>query len=292
MIERADAALLVTPRRSNTHKGTYGHPLIIAGGRGKAGAAILTSRGALRTGAGLVTAAIPECVASIVAAGQAELMTEPMPQREGHFDGPATIESLAKLVSDKSSLIVGPGIGVSDDTKLLLEWLVKEGAQPSRPLLIDADGLNVLAILGPAILKSANGPVAITPHPGEMARLLKSGTAAVNANRIGAARQFAEATGAAVLLKGARTIVAAPGDAVSINSSGNPGMATPGMGDALSGIIGALLRQGMATGDALRLGAFVHGFAADNLAARLGPVGYLAGDVVEEMPRALSALMP
>jgi NAD(P)H-hydrate epimerase len=291
MIERADATLLVTPRQPNTHKGTYGHALVIVGGRGKAGAAILTSRGALRTGAGLVTAAIPECVAAIVATGQAELMTEPMPDREGHFDGPATIEGLAKLVNDKNALIVGPGIGVSDDAKLLVEWLVKEGAQPTRPLLIDADGLNVLTILGPAILKSAQGPVAITPHPGEMARLLKSGTGAVNADRVGAARQFAELTGAAVLLKGARTVVAAPDGTVSINSSGNPGMATPGMGDALSGIIGALLGQGMNRAEALRLGAFIHGFAADNLAARIGPVGYLAGDVVDEVPRALGSLM-
>ncbi|MGD0290433.1 MAG: NAD(P)H-hydrate dehydratase [Candidatus Binataceae bacterium] len=291
MIEASDVKSMLKPRSANTHKGTYGHPLIIAGSRGKSGAAILAARGALRTGAGLVTAAIPDSIAAIVAGGQPELMTAPMADRDGHFAAPAAIDELKSLAAGMNALVAGPGIGVSEDTRELMTWLVEEGAQPERPLLIDADGLNVIAALGPALLKSAHGPIVLTPHPGEMARLLGASTVAVNADRIGAARRLAEMTGAGVLLKGARTVVATPDGRVSINSSGNPGMATPGTGDVLSGMVGALLGQGMAAGDALALAAFVHGLAADRLADRFGPVGYLAGDLVAELPAAMASLI-
>jgi hydroxyethylthiazole kinase-like uncharacterized protein yjeF len=290
LIEADDAAALLKPRSADSHKGTYGHPLLIAGSRGKSGAAILASRGALRTGAGLVTAAIPESIAAIVAGGQPELMTEPMPDREGHFAAPVAIEELKTLADGKTALIAGPGIGVSDDTHALVKWLVGEGAQEGRPLLLDADALNVVAAIGPAVLKSAKGPVVVTPHPGEMARLLGISTRDVNADRIGAARRLTDLSGAAVLLKGARSVIATPEGRVFINSSGNAGMATAGMGDVLSGIVGALLGQGMTAGDALALGVFVHGFAADRLAMRLGPVGYLAGDLAAELPAAFASL--
>lgn len=290
LIEAADAAALLKPRAVNSHKGAYGHPLVIAGGRGKSGAAILAARGALRTGAGLVTAAIPESIAAIVAGGQPELMTEPLPDREGHFAASGTIDKLRELAKGMSALIVGPGIGVSEDTHRLVAWLVSEGAQAGRPLLLDADALNVVAEAGPVMLKSAQGPVVLTPHPGEMARLLGSSTAALNADRIGAARRLADLSGATVLLKGARSVIATPEGAVFVNSSGNAGMATAGMGDVLSGIVGALLGQGLAAGDALALGVFVHGLAADRLAERLGAVGYLAGDVAAELPAAFASL--
>jgi hydroxyethylthiazole kinase-like uncharacterized protein yjeF len=291
LIEATDAASLLKPRSTDSHKGTYGHPLIIAGSRGKSGAAILASRGALRTGAGLVTTAIPESIAAIVAAGQPELMTEPMPDRDGHFAAPSAIDQLKLLAAGKTALVAGPGIGVSDATRELVNWLVSEGAQPGRPLLIDADGLNVVAALGPALLRSAHGPIVLTPHPGEMARLLGISTAAVNADRIGAAHRLVDLTGAAALLKGARTVIATPDGHLFVNSSGNPGMATPGMGDVLSGIIGALLGQGMSGGDALALGAFAHGLAADRLVDKIGPVGYLAGDLAAELPAAFAWLL-
>jgi hydroxyethylthiazole kinase-like uncharacterized protein yjeF len=292
LMERSEAAALLRPRGINTHKGTYGHPLVIAGSRGKSGAAILAARGALRTGAGLVTAAIPECIGTIVAAGQAELMTEPMPGHDGHLTAAATIPRLELLVTDKSALIVGPGLGTSDDIVELGAWLVKDGAQPGRPLLIDADGINVLARLGPATLKQARGPIVLTPHPGEMARMLECSTSAVNADRISAARHLAAMTGANVLLKGARSVIATTGAEIFVNRSGNPGMATPGMGDILSGIVGALMGQGMNPADALRLGVFLHGCSADRLADSRGPVGYLAGEVADELPAALGALSP
>lgn len=291
MLERAEAAALLRPRAANTHKGTYGHLMIIAGGRGKSGAAILTARGALRCGAGLVTAAIPDAIASIVAVGQAELMTEPMPSRDGHFDAAGTIAALEPLLGGKTALVVGPGLGTSEDSARLVEWLIEKGAQPGRPLLIDADGLNVLAKIGPAITKSAPGPIVLTPHPGEMARLLGSSSVAVNADRISAAGRLAATTGSAVVLKGARSVIASPEGQIDINSSGNPGMAVPGMGDVLSGIVGALLGQGLNPAHALKLGVFLHGCAADRLAARIGPVGYLASELADELPTTIGALL-
>ncbi len=242
-------------------------------------------------GAGLVTAAIPESVSSIVAGAQAELMTEPMPDLKGHFDDRGSVARLASLAGGKDVLILGPGIGLSDDTKHLVEWLITEGARPERPLLIDADGLNALAAIGCDILKRARGPVVLTPHPGEMGRLLGTSAAAVNADRISAARELAQSTGAHVLLKGARTVIAAADGTTYVNSTGNPGMGTPGMGDVLSGIVGALLGQKMNPLDALALGAFVHGDAADRVARRLGPVGYIAGDLIDELPCAMAALI-
>ncbi len=289
-LERADVAPLIGRRPNNSHKGMYGHPLVIAGARGKSGAALLTSRAALRSGAGLVTAAVPESIQPVVAAGQAELMTEPIADRDGHFDGRHAPDTLKMLLADKDALIAGPGIGVSDDSRLLVEWLVAEACQPDRPLLLDADALNALAALGCELARRAKGAVVLTPHPGEAARLLKVTTAAVNADRVTAALRLADKTGACVLLKGAHSVIASPEGVVHISSTGNAGMATPGMGDALSGVVGALLGQKMRPLDALTLGVFVHGYAADRVAARMGRVGYITGDLIDELPAAFEAL--
>ena len=289
-VERAEAVPLVPRRASNTHKGTYGHPLIIAGSRGKAGAALIASRGALRMGAGLVTTAIPQEVAAIVASGQIELMTEPLPDRDGHFAGAQATERLVGLIEGKDAIVVGPGLGLSPETIELLRWVVYD-SKPERPVLIDADGLNAIAECGTGMLKAARGPIVLTPHPGEMARLLGASTAEVNANRIGAARRLMEKTGAVVLLKGARSIIAYPDGTIMINSSGNAGMGTPGMGDVLSGMVGALLGQKMPPPEALTLGVYVHGYAADRLAQRMGPYGFLAGDLADELPATIADLL-
>jgi NAD(P)H-hydrate epimerase len=216
-------------------------------------------------------------------------MTEPLPDVDGHFAAQWGIERLRDLIRRKTALVTGPGIGVSDDTKALIEFLAT-CASAECPLLIDADGLNALAEIGAGLLRKANGPVVLTPHPGEMARLLSVDTAAVNADRISAARRLCELTGAHCLLKGSRTVIASPGGVVYVNSSGNPGMASAGMGDALSGILGSLLGQGMNALDALALGVFLHGNAADRVARRMGGVGFIAGDVIAELPAALAAL--
>ena len=220
-IEPKDAREWMKPRADNSHKGMYGHVMVIAGSRGKSGAALLSSRGALRAGAGLVTTAIPNCVADVVASGQAELMTEAIADRDGHFDGRAATDALASLIKPMSSIVVGPGIGVSDGTRDLIAWLIEEAVQPDRPMLIDADGLNILGQLGPERLKHANGPVVLTPHPGEMSRLLGIGTKEVNADRVSAAKKLADMTGAVALLKGSRSVIAAPTGEVYINSTGN-----------------------------------------------------------------------
>jgi hydroxyethylthiazole kinase-like uncharacterized protein yjeF len=288
-VQAAEARAMLAPRAANSHKGNFGHPIVIAGSRGKSGAALLASRAALRMGAGLVTAAVPESIQPIVAAGQAELMTEPVADRDGHFAGEEAAGTLAHLLAGKNAIVFGPGIGLNDDTRELLEWLLRSGAAPDRPMLVDADGLNALAALGCERAGAARGPLVMTPHPGEMARLLKIDTAAVNADRIGAARRLSDLTGACVLLKGARSVMAAPDGRIAVNSSGNAGMATPGMGDALSGMVGALLANRMPMFDALVLGVFLHGYAADRVASRMGPVGYLAGDVIDELPAAMEA---
>jgi NAD(P)H-hydrate epimerase len=176
-------------------------------------------------------------------------------------------------------------MGASDDTRQIVEWLTRS-MPPDSPLLLDADALNVLAPIRQEVFRAARGPVVLTPHPGEMARLLGVSTPEVNADRVVSARKLVEATGAGVLLKGARSVIVTPEREVFVNSSGNPGMGTPGMGDVLAGIIGALLGQGMSAADALKLGVFMHGYAADRLTARIGPAGYLAGELADELPAA------
>jgi len=290
-IEAKDARQWMRPRPDNSHKGLYGHVMVIAGARGKAGAALLSSRGALRAGAGLVTAAVPNCVAEVVASGQAELMTEAIADRDGHFDGRAATNALSSLIKPMTSIVVGPGIGLSDGTKELIAWLIEEAVTPERPMLIDADGLNVLAQIGPEKLKRAKGHVVLTPHPGEMSRLLGISTREVNADRISTVKKLAGATGAVALLKGSHSVIAAPTGEVFINSSGNPGMSTPGMGDALSGMTGTFLGHKMDPLHALALGVFLHGDAADRVAMRYGRVGYLVGDLLEELPRAMDTLI-
>ncbi len=291
LLEATDVRAWMRPRTDNSHKGMFGHVMVIAGSRGKAGAALLSSRGALRAGAGLVTAAIPNCVAEVVSSGQAELMTEAIADRDGHFDGRAATEALSSLIKPMNAIVVGPGIGVSDGTEDLIAWLINEAVAPNRPLLIDADGLNVLARIGPEKLRNARGSIVLTPHPGEMSRLLGIDTKEVNADRISAAKKLADMTGAVALLKGSRSVIAAPTGEVYINSTGNPGMGTPGMGDALSGMTGAFLAQRMDALRALALGVFLHGYAADRVAMRYGRVGYIVGDLLDELPRAVDTLV-
>jgi NAD(P)H-hydrate epimerase len=238
-----------------------------------------------------VAAAIPNCVADVVASGQAELMTEAIADRDGHFDGRPATNALASLIKPMSSIVVGPGMGVSDGTKDLIAWLIEEAVHPDRPMLIDADGLNVLAQIGVGKLKDAKGPVVLTPHPGEMSRLLGVGTKEVNADRISAAKKLAAMTGAVALLKGSRSVIAAPSGEVYVNSTGNPGMSTPGMGDALSGMTGVFLGQKMDPLKALAFGVFLHGYAADRVAERYGRVGYIVADLLDELPRAIDTLV-
>jgi len=280
-------AASLPPRANDSHKGSYGHVLIAAGALGKSGAAALCGRAALRAGAGLVTLAspAPALVGQLVATP--ELMTRPFADDDGAWtfgsEGPARF--LAAL-DGKDSVVLGPGIGVTPATRALTRWLVESS---SVPLVIDADGLNCLA--GDlSCLDHKREPIVLTPHPGEMARLTGRSTAEVQADRMLAARELAERHGVVVVLKGSRTVIASPSGVVAINPTGNPGMASGGMGDALAGIIGALLAQGLEPTEAAETGVFWHGAAGDDVARRQGEAGLLASDVIEALPPALMAM--
>ncbi len=263
-----DSVAAAVPRRaSDSHKGTYGHVLIAAGSSGKSGAASLCGRAALRAGAGLVTIASPAAALSAILVSTPELMTQPLPDDGGAWtfgaEGPAR---LLALLEGKDAVVLGPGIGVTPATRALTQWLV---ARSPAPLVIDADGLNCLAD-DLSCLRHKRSPIVLTPHPGEMSRLAGCSTGDVQADRVGAARRLAERHGVVVVLKGSRTVIASAGGLVAINPTGNPGMASGGMGDALAGIIGSLLAQGLEPMEAAEAGVFWHGAAADRVASRRG----------------------
>ncbi len=279
LFEDEDAAAVLPRRAPDAHKGSAGHLLAIAGSRGKSGAAVLATRAGLRGGAGLVTLATPQSVAPICAGSALEAMTEPMPERDGGLR--CDVDRLARAIEGKSAIAAGPGLGATRAVRDIVVWLLRNA---DVPMVFDADALNVLA-RNPAPLRRAQAPVILTPHPGEMARLAGVDNAAVQADRVGVAANFAAEHRCIVVLKGARTVVAGP-RGNSLNPTGNPGMASGGMGDALTGIVGALLAQGVEAQDAACLGAYLHGAAGD-LAARDGAVGILASDLIECLPRAM-----
>lgn len=286
LLEEGDIRWLVPSREPDTHKGTYGHLLVIAGSRGKTGAAILACRAAMRVGAGLVTLAASRSLNNIFASSLVEVMTEPLKDDSGAEIEPLNDHDWRRLLDKKSALLFGPGIGVKDSGRNTLRRLLKN---VEIPWVIDADGLNILAEEVER-LRFAKSPPVLTPHPGEMARLIGADTAAVNRDRIGVARSFARDHRCHVVLKGARTVIATLDGRVFINPSGNPGMASGGMGDVLSGMLAGFLTQGFQVEDALRLGVFLHGFVADQLAEEKGEIGMIASDVIERLPAGMKAL--
>ncbi len=275
------------PRRSATaHKGSFGHLLLVAGSRGKTGAALLCGQGALRSGAGLLTFAAPRDLQLVFALGLPEAMSVALPESRSCFlarDYPA----LAEALMGKQALVVGPGLGMAAATAALVEKLYRETA---AAMVIDADGLNHLAAVRDT-LSPAPGVRVLTPHPGEMARLCGESVAAIQADRLGAAEALAKRLGAVVVLKGAGTVIAAPDGRLAINPSGNPGMASGGMGDVLAGAIGGLLAQGLPAWEAACLGVYVHGRAGDLLLAKSGGAfGFLASELARELPAAFGEL--
>lgn len=284
-----DAAAGILPlRRRDDHKGRFGHLLAVAGSRNKPGAAILVARGALRSGAGLVTLATPRSAQGTVSAGQAEAMTEPLAEtREGALAAGAATAVL-RLAAAREAIAIGPGLGLSPETRRAVTAIL---AKRGTPAVIDADALGTVAEKPRRLDILAKGaPAVITPHPGEAARLLETSSASVQDDRLGAARRLAEATGTVVVLKGNRTVVAEPAGRVAFNASGNPGMATAGSGDVLTGVIGALLAAGIPAYDAARAGVFAHGDAGDRAASRTGHAGLIAGDIVEALPESFRGL--
>lgn len=279
-------------RQADSHKGKFGHVLVIAGSLGKSGAAVLASRGALRAGAGLVTTATPDVVLPVVASAQAELMTEPLASTKlgtiAAANGKAA--KLRGLVQGKTLLAIGPGIGTHKETQKFVSSLVR---QTDLPVILDADGLNAFAGHARDLAKRKCEFLAITPHPGEMARLLGVSNAAVQADRLGVALKAAAAWKAHIILKGFHTILATPNGEALVNTTGNPGMAKGGSGDVLTGILAGTVSQlGVQHWEmALALGVYFHGRAADESLAQRAEEGLLASEIAETLPATCQRLL-
>jgi NAD(P)H-hydrate epimerase len=284
LLTRASMRELITPRTADSHKGDYGRVLLIAGSRGKTGAAHLAAIGALRSGAGLVTVATPTSCLNTVAAMGAEYMTEPLDEAINGLD-PDNIDHLLEIARDVVAL--GPGLGQAEGTRDFVKQFVDRA---TMPLVVDADGLNAF-VSDPDRLAGREGrDVIITPHPGEMARLVGMSSDEVQASRLEIARNFAAAHHVYVVLKGHRTLIATPDEKVFINPTGNAGMATGGTGDVLTGMIAAWLAQLLDAEAACKLAVYLHGLAGDLAEADDGEVSMTAGDLAAHIGDAVMEL--
>jgi NAD(P)H-hydrate epimerase len=285
LMTRAAVAAMLPHREAEAHKGSCGRVLVVAGARGMAGAAALAARGALRSGAGLVEVACPEGVHEIVGAAVPEALVRPVAAGpEGGHAGAAS--DFAEPLGAADAIVVGPGMGKAAGTAKLIRELI---AGAALPMVVDADGLNALGDdLAP--VAAAPAPRILTPHPGEAGRLLGRDAATVQADRPSAAHELADRSGAIVVLKGHRTLVAAPGRVTVVNPTGNAGMATGGTGDVLAGVTAALMGQGTDPFRAACAGAWLHGAAGDLVADQLGERSLLAGDLADALPEAFAAV--
>ncbi|MCI0346044.1 MAG: NAD(P)H-hydrate dehydratase, partial [Chloroflexi bacterium] len=276
---------LITPRAADAHKGDFGRVLIVAGSRGKAGAAMLAAQGAMRSGGGLVTVATPRGVTAIVASYSAECMTEALDETvEGTVDF-AAAEYVLGLRADV--MAVGPGLGRGAAVGTFVRELVDKS---EMPLVLDADALNAFADEPSALVGREGRDLIITPHPGEMARLVGCTVADVQADRLGIARDFASAHKVYVILKGHRTLIATPDGKVFVNPTGSPGMATGGTGDVLAGMVAAWLAQLLDAEAACRVAVYVHGAAGELADADEGEVSMTAGDLANHIGDAILEL--
>jgi len=278
-------------RAADSHKGTFGHAVIVAGSRGKSGAAVLSGYACLRSGAGLTTIATPDEVQPVVAAAYPEYMTEPLLATKTGGIAAANSSSgrLSKLLEDKSVVAIGPGIGTHVETRMVVQQVVREAA---IPIILDADGLNCFDGEASKLAHRKTPFLAITPHPGEMGRLLGSKNADVQNNRLKVATEAAKKWNAHVILKGYHTIVTAPDGRVFVNTTGGPRLAKGGTGDVLTGVLAALTAQ-FGTADWLRilaLGVFLHGKAGET-GASLDTSGTLAHEVALGVPTARDLLL-
>jgi len=281
----SDSAFQALPDRApSSHKGTFGHAGIVAGSVGKTGAAALAARAALRVGAGLVTVATPSSVNDVLEAKLLEAMTISLPETKARTLARSGLDRVVAFLQSRTAVAVGPGLSTHPETVELVQSLMKH---LDRPSVLDADALNALAGRA-SLLTECKTPPILTPHPGEMARLEVDATAqTVNADRIGTARRFARERGVFVVLKGARTVIARPDGLVAICPTGNPGMATAGTGDVLTGMIVGLLAQRVSAWEAVCAATYFHGLAGDLAAQQLGQPGMLAGDLIAQIPYAL-----
>jgi len=291
-LESGEFCGLPLERDPGANKGTYGHALIVAGSLGKSGAALLASRGALRSGAGLVTVATPQTVLPIVAAGMPELMTAPLFDTDS---GTASLRNLdygrfAEVLRGKTVLAIGPGLSTNNETQQFIRTVVGE---TDLPIILDADGLNAFAGAADKMTERRAALLAITPHPGEMARLAGGTAKDVQVRRLELALGTASRWRAHVILKGFHTILATPTGDAYINTTGNPGMATGGTGDVLTGILAGLTAQFGTEhwAQVLGFGIYLHGLAGDIAALRVGQAPLIASDLIDALPEAYAQLV-
>ena len=285
-------ASLPLVRAADSHKGTFGHVLVVGGSLGKSGAAVLAGYASLSSGAGLTTVASPDAVQSLIASMHPEYMTEQLTSTKEGSVAASNLSSgrIAKILEGKTVLAIGPGLGVHKETQKVIRHLVKESA---IPIILDADGLNAFAGKLEALRQRKSQFLAITPHPGEMGRLLGVSNAAVQSGRVKAATEAARCGKAHVLLKGFHTVLAAPDGRVWVNTTGGPALAKGGSGDVLTGVLAALTAQ-FGTSDWLRvlsLGAYLHGAAATRFSDWEDSSGQLATSVATMIPLARHKLL-
>jgi hydroxyethylthiazole kinase-like uncharacterized protein yjeF len=291
-IEPAEFHPLPLRRDPGANKGTYGHALIVAGSLGKSGAAILAARGTLRSGAGLVTVATPQVVLPIVAAGMPEMMTAPLAATEAGTAGLRNLDygKFTEILRGKTVLAIGPGLSMQSETQQLIRTVVN---QSEVPVILDADGLNAYDGMAETLNERRTSALVITPHPGEMARLLNITVKEVQARRLDVALEVAGRWRAYVILKGFHTILATPTGSAYVNTTGNPGMATGGTGDVLTGILAGLTAQYGVEDWArvLSLGVYLHGLAGDIAASRVGQAPLIASDLIDALPEAYASVV-
>src|SRR4051812_8091186 len=285
MVMAQDPLPSIPPRKPDSHKGDYGRVLLIGGSQGMAGAIALAGMAALRSGAGLVKLATASSCQATVASFEPSAMTIALPADDQGRISEAALAAIVEAAKEATVLACGPGLGRSDALAHVVAWLYQNTYQP---IVFDADALTLLA-REPSVLTKAGGPRILTPHPGEFARLLGRPSFPPN-ERESLAREFARANKLVLVLKGHQTVIA-DGTRTAINQTGNPGMATGGTGDVLTGVITALVAQGLSPYDAARLGVHVHGLAGDLAAEELGQVSLIASDLIQYLPRAWKSLV-
>ena len=287
LVTEDDAEMLLPERKPDAHKGDYGKLFVLAGSTGLTGAAVMASNAALKCGTGLVVLGCPASLNPIFETKLTEVMTKPLPDVKKQ--GCLALRGMGEIrqqIDWADAVAIGPGIGTHHETTELVQRLV---TQVEKPMIIDADGLNIIA-KDPEILKQHKGPLIISPHPGEFSRLCGKSIEEITDNRLELASAFAREYNVTVILKGASSIIADPSGEAYINSTGNDGMATAGSGDVLTGLIGGFLAQGMDAAEAAVLATYVHGLAGDEAADITGKRGMIAGDILDSVTEALYKL--
>ncbi len=283
LVDPSWVRVLLPQRRPSAHKGAFGRVLIIAGSVGMTGAACLCAQGALRVGAGLVTVGCPASLNDILEVKLTEAMTFPLPETYSRTLDTRALALILELAQEASVVAIGPGLSREPETAVLVRRLT---ARVEKPLVVDADGINALADAA-MILEGDHAPAVLTPHPGEMGRLMGVPTEKIQARRAHFAEAAAKRFRSTVVLKGACSVISDPGRSLVISPTGNPGMATGGTGDVLTGMVAGLIAQGLLPFEAAAAATYLHGLAGDIAAEKLGQASLPAGDLVEALPEAI-----